>query len=106
MEYYWSEPIIIRGNLTNQKLDEGDAIQHQYKEINTLKILMPIISLSLKDDTSYNEYITKIQEIFNVILQEKGAVSDTDQYVLKEKIEKLRATINRVATLRKEVSSS
>lgn len=106
MEYYWSEPIIIRGNLTNQKIDEGDAIQHQYKEINTLKILMPIISLSLKDDTSYNEYITKIQEIFNVILQEKGAVSDTDQYVLKEKIEKLRATINRVATLRKEVSSS
>lgn len=79
----------------------GDSDETQ-KKVNTFNIWMAYFSCGVQDATFYDKYINKLQRIFNVLLQENEAISNDDQHMLEERIDKLRATIQTVATLREK----
>lgn len=104
MGFYRSYPI-IRGDLTKQQINKGNLVQDKYKETNTLKIWMLIEQWGKGNDEPYSKYISKLQRLFDTVLQDTEGVSKTDQQTLQRKIKTLQTAIDRVSTLRAEITS-
>lgn len=105
MGFYHSSPT-IQGDWTKQQILEHDTNQRKFEEKNTLQLWMLLDNWQKNNDQWHPEYINKLKNLFDEVSQNTEAVSEDEQHKLAGKIKMLRAVIDRVSTLLKEISSS